>query len=222
MRIVSYNIRKAVGLDWRRDPGRIADVLEELSADIVVLQEADKRLGTRSGVLAPERLERLGYRIAPLALRPASHGWHGNAVLVRVGQDLAKAERITLPMLEPRGAVLVCLSNPDLVVIGVHLGLTAAMRRRQLSTLKMMVADLDNPVIIAGDFNARGSDLVPLSDVCEVFLPGPTFHAALPRIAFDRFATRGSVSVVRTFVHRSPRSSRASDHLPIVMDFTLP
>ena len=42
MRIASYNIRKAVGLDWRRDAIRILDVLEEINADVVVLQEADR------------------------------------------------------------------------------------------------------------------------------------------------------------------------------------
>ncbi|MEL7014297.1 MAG: endonuclease/exonuclease/phosphatase family protein, partial [Pseudomonadota bacterium] len=49
MRVTSYNIRKAVGLDWRRDAGRIVDVLGEIDADVVVLQEADKRLGARAG-----------------------------------------------------------------------------------------------------------------------------------------------------------------------------
>lgn len=47
MRIVSYNIRKAVGLDRRRDPERILAILREVDADIVVLQEADRRLGRR-------------------------------------------------------------------------------------------------------------------------------------------------------------------------------
>ena len=51
MRIASYNIRKAVGLDWRRDPDRIVDVLAEIDADVVVLQEADRRIGARAGVL---------------------------------------------------------------------------------------------------------------------------------------------------------------------------
>ena len=53
MRIVSYNIRKAVGLDRRRDPERILAILREVDADIVVLQEADRRLGRRSAALPP-------------------------------------------------------------------------------------------------------------------------------------------------------------------------
>ena len=52
MRIVSYNIRKAVGLDRRRDPERILAILREVDADIVVLQEADRRLGRLCVVFA--------------------------------------------------------------------------------------------------------------------------------------------------------------------------
>lgn len=44
LRIASYNIQKCVGLDFRRQPQRILQVLDRLQADIVVLQEADKRL----------------------------------------------------------------------------------------------------------------------------------------------------------------------------------
>ena len=50
-RLVGAKVRKAVGLDWRRDPRRIIRVLEALDADIVALQEADKRLGSRPAVL---------------------------------------------------------------------------------------------------------------------------------------------------------------------------
>lgn len=55
-RIASYNIRRAIGLDWRRDGARIVHGLAEIGADIVVLQEADKRLGARPGVLPMEML----------------------------------------------------------------------------------------------------------------------------------------------------------------------
>ena len=45
MRIVSYNIRKAVGLDRRRDPERILAILREVDADIVVCKrDADPLL----------------------------------------------------------------------------------------------------------------------------------------------------------------------------------
>ena len=49
--VASYNMRKAVGLDGRRDPQRVLKVLTEIDADIVALQEADKRVGTRGAAV---------------------------------------------------------------------------------------------------------------------------------------------------------------------------
>ena len=84
MRVASYNIRKAVGLDWRRDPDRIVDVLGEIDADVVVLQEADKRIGARAGVLPLDRLKtELGLTPSDVSQRPLSHGWHGNAIFLK-------------------------------------------------------------------------------------------------------------------------------------------
>ena len=41
----SYNIHKAVGVDGRRSPDRILAVLHELQADVIALQEVDRRFG---------------------------------------------------------------------------------------------------------------------------------------------------------------------------------
>ena len=46
--VASYNMRKAIGIDRRRRPDRVLAVLQEMDADIVALQEADKRFGTRA------------------------------------------------------------------------------------------------------------------------------------------------------------------------------
>ena len=53
----SYNIRKAIGLDRRRNPERILAVLREIDADVVALQEADRRLGRRASALPREMIE---------------------------------------------------------------------------------------------------------------------------------------------------------------------
>ena len=71
----SYNIHKAVGLDRKRDPHRILAILNEVDADIVALQEADRRFGRRESVLPRDLLDDLGdYRAVPLTLRPDSIG----------------------------------------------------------------------------------------------------------------------------------------------------
>ena len=39
VRVATYNIHKSRGLDWRVRPDRIVEVLREIDADIVALQE---------------------------------------------------------------------------------------------------------------------------------------------------------------------------------------
>ena len=107
MKLASYNIRKAVGLDRRRDPGRVIDVVNGIEADVVMLQEADRRLGERASVLSRAALDDTPWFPADVARRPRSLGWHGNALLVRRGLQVLDAEAIHLPTLEPRGAVRV-------------------------------------------------------------------------------------------------------------------
>ncbi|MFD0859086.1 endonuclease/exonuclease/phosphatase family protein [Roseovarius aquimarinus] len=227
MRVASYNIRKAVGLDWRRDADRIVDVLREIDADIVILQEADKRIGARAGVLPADTLrEALGLRAVDLSVREASHGWHGNLILYRDHSlVLTDAARIELPSLEPRGAVSARFGDPGLEVIGVHLALARRVRARQLAALGERIAGADHPVLIAGDFNAWREDAaIPrlLGPGCRMILPGNSFHAARPSAPLDRFVLRGELEHLAARVHASDLAARASDHLPVVLDLDWP
>src|SRR5690606_28839093 len=85
--IASYNIHKCVGMDKRFDPGRVTQVIAEIGADIIALQEADRRYGDREGTLSRYDLER-DCGLVPIPLSPTAkgHGWHGNLVLVREGK----------------------------------------------------------------------------------------------------------------------------------------
>jgi len=226
IRIASYNIRKAVGLDWRRDAQRVMQVLAEIDADIVLLQEADKRLAPRDGVLCDTHLGReMGYHRVDYGGAEASHGWHGNAVLYRGGRlDLTGADRIPLPSLEPRGAVTAAFAAPRLRVIGVHLGLTPGMRKRQLRTLSDHMAPGAGPVLLAGDFNTHATDArirSILGHDMQVVSPGHSFHSALPFAPFDRFVLNDPRIALDCHVHRSDLARRASDHLPVVADLDI-
>lgn len=226
MRVVSYNIRKAVGLDWRRDADRIVRVLQEIDADVVVLQEADKRSGHRSGVLSIEQMQQeLGYNLVDFAIRPESHGWHGNAVFYRekaVGFN--SAQRIDLPTIEPRGAVAALFADPEIEVIGVHLALMRKTRLKQLNALSEHIINAKHPVLIAGDFNAWRHE-TGIKEIfgatSEMILPGYSFHAARPTAALDRFVLKGAVQHISSHVHQSALAARASDHLPIVIDIAV-
>ena len=79
LKVATYNIRKAVGLDQRRNPARILSVLNEIDADIVALQEVDRRFGARVTALPLAMLAAdTPYIPVPLNFRPAAIGWHGN------------------------------------------------------------------------------------------------------------------------------------------------
>ena len=84
IRFASYNIQKAVGQDLRRDPARTLAAISELDADVIALQEADKRLGKRPTALPRFMIEQqTDYVAADVAETDISLGWHGNAILVR-------------------------------------------------------------------------------------------------------------------------------------------
>ena len=51
--VASYNMRKAIGTDRRRRPERTLDVLREIDADVIALQEADRRFGQRAAAIPP-------------------------------------------------------------------------------------------------------------------------------------------------------------------------
>ncbi len=222
IRIASYNIRKARGLDQRRMPERSLNVINALGADIVVLQEADRRMGARRPALPPEMIaQETDFDLADICENGISLGWHGNAVLLRKHLTVSKVTRIELPGLEPRGAVRLDLSN-GLSVVATHLGLRRRDRRAQLSLLSTATAD-SHHVVIAGDFNEwsprRG--LEPLAGRFSVHAPGHSFHAKRPWAALDRFALGQGVVLRGAGVEQGALARRASDHLPIWSDIGL-
>lgn len=218
-RIASYNIRKARGLDGRRDPGRVIDVINGLGADVITLQEADHRMGDRPTALPRDLITRAtDFEMVPLAMNDVSLGWHGNAVLVRRGVKVESYGRIPLPGVEPRGAVAVKLADGP-TVIGVHLGLLRSSRRQQLSVLRAHAEKIDNVVMI-GDMNewAKSRGFEPLRGHFALFSPGRSFHAARPIAALDRVALSHDLTLTDAGVDEGALARRASDHLPIWAD----
>jgi endonuclease/exonuclease/phosphatase family metal-dependent hydrolase len=224
LRIASYNIHKCVGTDSRFDPARVAAVIAELDADLVALQEADRRFGRREGTLDLAALARdTGLVAVPVAMAPRSHGWHGNALLAR-GASVLGVQRLRLPGGEPRGAVAADLAFPAgrLRVVAVHLGLLRRHRMQQVKALLDHLAqqEEDAPTLLMGDLNewrvGPRSALRPLERSFEGIDPGPpTFPSRLPVLGLDRIlcAPRGILGGVAA--HHSPLARVASDHLPL-------
>ena len=224
LRIASYNIRKAVGTDRRRDPARVLGVIADLNADIVVLQEADRRLGARPSALPiPEIEPQTGLVPIPVATNKASLGWHGNGLLLGPGWQMLHLHRLPLPGLEPRGAVRVEFDTPigPLRVIGMHLGLISYYRQQQVLHLCRELGDLPGmPTVWAGDFNdwSRAPVMERWAPRMRFLPPRPSFPSARPVGALDRIALSDELTVAGHGVHSARPAHIASDHLPVWAD----
>ncbi|CUI97470.1 endonuclease/exonuclease/phosphatase family protein [Cognatishimia activa] len=223
LRIASYNIRKARGRDQRRDPGRVLDVINTLDADIVVLQEADRRLGQRPAALPKDLIgSYCDYRVVPLSKNDVSLGWHGNAVLVRPEIEVSVEKTLDLPGFEPRGAAIISLAGSvNVTLAATHLGLRRKDRRAQ-QTMICNVLPTSSPFIVAGDFNEWSSTtgFEPFERELTMHAPGKSFPTGWPMAKLDRFAVSEDLKVISSGVADTPLSRRASDHLPIWMDFS--
>jgi len=235
-------MRKAIGLDRRRDPQRILDVLHQIDADVVALQEADKRFGSRGAAVPHELIDTQGvYRPVHLGVKhkrvfdkarqhtdrllklsTRNMGWHGNAILVKSHVGVLDCAALELPTLEPRGAVMaeLLIDDKPLRVIGMHLDLSGLWRRRQMRAIIEAIARRPHkmPTVMMGDTNEWRTEagcLKELNGQFQIAPTGPSFHARHPVATLDRIIVARELNIEAAGVHMSPAARRASDHLPI-------
>ena len=242
--LASYNMRKAVGTDRRRNPLRVLDVLHEIDADVVALQEADKRFGGRASAVPHELFDsHSGYKPVPLGVKnrrmlnrlpggakvdellkvnTRNIGWHGNALLVKPHVQVMDVAALELPTLEPRGAVLAELLIEDrpLRVVGLHLDLSGLWRRRQLRAILERISERPNPMptVMMGDTNewrTAAGCLRELDGDFRMAPTGPSFHSRKPVAALDKIIVDKSLRIEAAGVHHSESARKASDHLPV-------
>jgi endonuclease/exonuclease/phosphatase family metal-dependent hydrolase len=223
IRVASYNMRKAIGTDRRRRPERTIEVLNELDADVIALQEADRRFGSRASALPLAMIEaHSDYRPVEIDARAGSIGWHGNALLVKKGIAVSEHHLFRLPSLEPRGAVLadVTVDGTELRIVGMHLDLSGLWRRRQAKAILSHLQERDGArhVVLMGDLNewsTAGGCLRDFAADHDFAACGRSFHARRPIAALDRIMVSRDLDIVASGTHRTAASRRASDHLPI-------
>src|SRR3954451_16268204 len=240
--LASYNMHKAVGLDRRRDPHRVLQVLQEIDADIVALQEADKRVGGRGSTVPHELIDSHGMykpvhlgvkhrRVFDSARKHADRllklntrniGWHGNAILVKPHVGILDCSVLELPTLEPRGAVMaeLLIDEKPLRVVGMHLDLSGLWRKRQMRAILDAIAERAQkmPTVLMGDTNKWRTEAGCLREIEPEFHlapTGPSFHARHPVAALDRIIVHKDLKIEAAGVHMSAAARRASDHLPI-------
>jgi endonuclease/exonuclease/phosphatase family metal-dependent hydrolase len=224
IKVASYNIHKGIGLDRRRNPERVLEVLREIDADVIALQEADRRFGSRERVIPHHLLDgHSDWQPVDFGMRAASMGWHGNVILHRKTARVTARGPIHLPSLEPRGAVRADLHthhDERLRVVGMHLDLSGLWRRRQAAAIIAHVAGCTekHPTVLMGDLNEWSGAAGCLRDFGRDFAmapTGPSFHSRRPVGRLDRIMVSHELRIVDCGVHASPAARAASDHLPI-------
>lgn len=219
--VASYNIHKGVGTDRRRDLARTAAVIAEIGADILAVQEADTRFGTRKGLLDLDRIRQdVGLIAVPVDDVGEAHGWHGNLLLVRnaLVQDV---HQLILPGLEPRGALVtdLTIAGRPLRVVNAHLGLLQTSRRAQARALLHKIEGMEaRPTLLMGDLNewrGKGAAFQTLQKHFTLARAQASFPSRFPVLALDRMMMSSHGALLDVATHDSPLSRRASDHLPI-------
>jgi endonuclease/exonuclease/phosphatase family metal-dependent hydrolase len=224
--VVSYNIHRGVGLDGRRDLDRIAEVIAELSPDVVGLQEVIRDSGPEHADQAAYLASRLGMHLTMGETRVLGGGTYGNAVLSRLPVLGSARCDLSWRGREPRGCLRVDLGvgGSALHVFNCHFGLALRERRDQLDVLARFIGDsaaLAGPRVLMGDFNEwhRG----PVTRGLRREFSSPmrrmrrTHPAMFPLFALDRIYWDVELEGQAFDVHRSRLARVASDHLPVVV-----
>lgn len=232
LRVVTYNIHRCRGLDRRVRPDRIADVLREVDADVIALQEV---IG--AGPHDPGHAAELGAALGMgWVMAPARHlrgRLFGNVVLSRHPVRFHIQHDLSWKTCEPRCCQRVDLQIGDHVlhVYNVHLGTAVLERRHQALRLAAIVRDqrVQGPKIVLGDFNEwlRGLATQTLSSMLESIDIFPylkrrrTYPGVFPILHLDHIYYEGQVEVRSVELPRTRRALVASDHLPLIADLRI-
>jgi endonuclease/exonuclease/phosphatase family metal-dependent hydrolase len=218
--VATYNIHGGVGADGRFSPQRIADVLREMRADVIALQEVPLGGAHVPDVLAALR-DATGYTTAAGPTWNDAGGRYGNAVLSRFPIAEVRTIDLSFGSREPRGALdadLDCHGHP-LRIVATHLGLRLSERREQIRRLLQVFDTYRMPVILLGDINewfVWGRALRQLVSHFQAVPAPATFPSRWPVFALDRIWIRPRHRLVHVRAHDTLLARVASDHLPLV------
>ncbi|HEY1814292.1 MAG TPA: endonuclease/exonuclease/phosphatase family protein [Kofleriaceae bacterium] len=238
LRVLSYNIHKCIGgVDRRYDPQRVADVINDQHADVLLLQEVDHdvpRSNRDRQVDVLGDLVGMRYRSWFPNVDVRGGGCYGNAILSRypivetTNIDLSirfKKKRSVL-----HGILRVRHDEIDRTVhvYNMHLGLARFERRIQLlkflESQPFQTLHHETPVLVGGDLNdvyGKLGEILRPAGFRGVDRRPFTFPAWGPVRALDAIFVRGRVDFVKLERCESELARRASDHRPLIADVRL-
>jgi len=244
IRAMTYNIHSCVNMDGEVRPERVAGMIDELSPDLVALQEVDAGIPRthhqdQAKILA--RMLDMDYRFFPVVTN--GYQKYGLAMLsrfpfqdIRVGWLPALYPRLKLN-LQKRGVIWAILETSfgPLHFFNTHLSVFKLERRAQAKFLLgkdwLMAVPKEEPVVFCGDLNAG-----PLSPVYRrlsrylidaqknAMHPAPlrpTFPSRRPLFRIDHIFISKHFRTLNTVVPIDENSQLASDHLPLCAELKI-
>jgi endonuclease/exonuclease/phosphatase family metal-dependent hydrolase len=233
VRIATYNIHRCRGMDRRTMPQRIAEVIREMDADVVALQEVIGA-GPSGAGQAEEIGAALGMGWVMHSVRQLRNHNFGNVVLSRFPIMHHGSYELTWRTCEERACQRVDVDLGEactLHIYNVHLGTAVLERRYQAARLAAFVHDhrIKGPKVILGDFNEwmKGlatktlSSLFKSIDIVEHLRRRRTYPGLFPLLHLDHIYYEGDVQVRSLQLVRTRKALMASDHLPLVADLRI-
>lgn len=236
MRLLSYNIHKGIGgSDRKYRLERIIEVIRAEQPDLACLQEVDQDVKRSDNHDQPRLLsDACGLDFHAYQLNvPIRQGGYGNLILSRWPLHEAYDVCLRFQKRKPRAAQYVVVESPSgrFCLVNWHLGLTGRERHwqaRQLLQHTLLQANAHLPTLIAGDANDWRDHLPERVFAHYAFQMATvpvarfrTFPALWPVLALDKIFVRGDIHVDEARVVTTPLAKKASDHLPVVIDFHL-
>src|SRR5215471_13540962 len=236
-RVATYNTHKCRGIDGRIRPVRVADVLRELDADVIALQEIVSLSGGRREQNQAQYLaDAVGFEFRIGETRKLRGAAYGNVVLSRFPVKQVEVYDLTASRREPRGCIRCDVEvGPGKIVhlFNVHLGTGYLERRKQAQMLMsrevLRSPLLKHPRLVIGDFNEWTRGLVSRNlqhefesvDIELHLQRKTTYPGVLPIMHLDHKYFDRHLILEEFLLHRSRMALVASDHLPLLAEFRI-
>ena len=221
LKLMSYNIKNANGMDNVCNFQRIANVINNTSPDVVAIQEVDS-MTNRSGQK---------YVLGEIAERTQMHGYFAPAIDYDGGkygiglltkQVPLRLQSLPLPGRE-EARTLILAEFADYIYCCTHMSLTEEDRMKSLEQVKAFTSSSTKPLFLAGDMNAEPEsgfikelqkDFQILSNPKQHTFPAPDPKETIDYIATLKQNAKG-FAVISAKVINEPM---ASDHRPILVE----
>jgi endonuclease/exonuclease/phosphatase family metal-dependent hydrolase len=217
LRVLTYNVHGV-----KDDRAALTGLIRELAPDVVLVQEAPRRFRWRQRCAALADDCRLVVGAGGL---PAL----GNLIMVNLRVRVHDTWCLRYPLTPGRhlrgAAFAACeVRGARFTVSGSHLATDPVERPSQAARWKAELARVRGPLIAGGDLNEGpgGDAWRTVADGFVTTGSAFTFPAASARRLLDAVFVTPDITVDRYEVVDTDAARRASDHLPVVADLTLP